>query len=460
MIRSLIALGLSLLIGGGIGLLASCQQPVSGGALANEAFDTNRPTTPSVTPASAPLTHEFGRGTVHFFHTPPLLNFSVTPGSPARYRIDGGSWVGPSATLTEFDAAGLIDGSYLLELQERDPAGNWSEPFSYSFVIDSLQPAPPTFSPSTPATTSSATPRFFWYGDAVDGARRFSGEISGPGVSLQALPVYNFSSLPPGSEFTVAPVTFTGTGTVTISLWEYDYAGNVSPTATYAIDIVPGVLAHWFATSSPTSDSSGSGHALSVNGAINQVAPTQVAGDYVDLSASFDAGYYVPTPNTLSAGTQGQTIAFWILGNDLGTEQGAILTRLRDDGAPTPSPFAIGTKPSTGLLRLAINNYAQLSADLSTSALSAGFNQVVYVFNYTATTVSVYVNGAALASDVAVAGGDFYAEMSDPGAFYIGHRPGSTLSDRAAQVQIDDVQLFDAALSASDVSALYTLGRQ
>lgn len=457
---SLAKIAILILLAGSTAFVVSCEQPVSSSATAQEAFDTNRPTTPSITPSFAPVTHELGRGRVHFFSVSPVLNFGLTPGAPARYRIDGGAWIGPSSTLTQLDTAGFTDGSYLIELEERDPAGNWSETYSYAFVIDSIPPAPPVFSPNTAATTSSTTPRFYWQGDAVDGSRKFTGEISGPGVTLQGLPIFDFTERAPGSEFSAAPVTFSGPGTVTITLWEYDYAANASASSSYTMEIVAAPLARWFSTTSVTSDGSSQGHTLSLDTAIGQVAPVQVSNDYIDLSSSLEAGYHVTTPNSLHTGSDGQTISFWLLGNELGTDQGAILTRLREDALPTGSVLAIGTQPASKLLRLAINNWAQLAADIPTSALSASFNHIVYVFDYSAVTVSVYVDGAPFLSDVSVAGGEFYAEMTDPGRLYIGHRPGSTLSDQAAQVRIDDVQLYGYPLAASAVSELYSVGRQ
>lgn len=160
----------------------SCVQPVDGVATAKEDFDTSRPATPAASSVTAPVPHRVNGVVVNFFQAPPEFNFTLAPGAPARYRVNGGSWVGPAKDLTSFDATGFGDGRYALELQERDESGNWSESYVYRFVIDTVNPAAPVPSQSNPAVTASLTPRFYWYGDLNDGSSVFLPTIEGPGV--------------------------------------------------------------------------------------------------------------------------------------------------------------------------------------------------------------------------------------------------------------------------------------
>lgn len=210
----------------------SCVQPVDGVATAEENFDTSRPATPAASAVTDPVPQTINGETINFFPAAPEFNFTLAPGAPARYRVNGGSWVGPATDVTSFDATGFGDGSYVLELQERDESGNWSEPYVYRFVIDTVDPAAPVSSGSNPAVTATLTPRFYWYGDPNDGSRVFSATIKGPGVQETPLPLFDFSNLSPGSEFSAAPMTFTGDGTATLTVRERDYAGRESATTT------------------------------------------------------------------------------------------------------------------------------------------------------------------------------------------------------------------------------------
>jgi hypothetical protein len=199
-------------------------------ATADEDFDTTRPQTPTASADKVPITQTIQGETVNFFAAPPQFTFTLDSGNPpARYRINGSSWIGPATGLTGFDAGGFGDGSYVLELQERDTSGNWSEPYVYRFVIDTVDPDAPVPSPSNPTMTASLNPRFYWYGDPDDGSRVFRATIEGPGVPPTPLPDLDFSTLSPGSEFSAAPTTFTGDGTAILTVKEKDYAGRKSP---------------------------------------------------------------------------------------------------------------------------------------------------------------------------------------------------------------------------------------
>lgn len=286
---------------------ASCVQPVDGVAPARENFDTTRPATPSANSLTAPTQHTLNGETLNFFSGPPTFQFNLTPGAPGRYRINGGAWIGPDTALPDYDATGLGDGRHTLEVEERDASGNWSETYSYRFVIDSVNPQSPKASPSNPTVTSNLTPTFFWFGDEADGQRAFLATIAGPGVPQMDLPLLEFPALPPGSEFSLAPVTFAGSGLATLTLQEYDYAGRLSDpsTITITIDVDGPILTG--EPSSPTNQASGNSWSWQSSGAENADGQFEYELRTFPLPGNvIDAGAFSATPASYTAPTLGE----------------------------------------------------------------------------------------------------------------------------------------------------------
>lgn len=219
--------------------LLSCIQPTDPSVALTENLDTTKPITPSAS-GTAIESHDLGAGLVDFYNTPtPTVTFNLSNATvPSRYRVSASPWVGPNPVqITEFTpATPLTDGSYLLEVQEREDSGNWSDSFEYPFIVDTVPPAAPVPSGNTPSITANLTPRFFWFGDSSGGSRRFSGTIDGPGIQTQPVSL-DFSALAAGTEFSSAPATFSGSGTATLSLTERDYAGNLSGPSVITVTI-------------------------------------------------------------------------------------------------------------------------------------------------------------------------------------------------------------------------------
>lgn len=106
-------------------------------ASVTEEFDLNAPLTPSV------------GGSLYLdidTDLPPILSWSTGGGDGIgiyRVRINGGNWKtiteSPPYTVSEITALG----EYVVEIQERDSAGNWSDSTGFTFrVVAELPPAP------------------------------------------------------------------------------------------------------------------------------------------------------------------------------------------------------------------------------------------------------------------------------------------------------------------------------
>ncbi|HIJ72419.1 MAG TPA: LamG domain-containing protein, partial [Planctomycetes bacterium] len=88
------------------------------------------------------------------------------------------------------------------------------------------------------------------------------------------------------------------------------------------------------------------------------------------------------------------------------------------------------------------------TAIFSTSLLEAGWNFIAGVFD--GTNSKLYLNGAETGS----VGDSITGPIRDnAGDLYIGYRPGQDYFDGI----IDDVRIFDEALSANEIKALYAL---
>lgn len=255
MARRLVGAAFLALLLGLVSVANSCIQPVDPEPTATESFDLTVPDTPSLTPSAVPVSDSDDEGPIFLFTSPPIFTFVLTPGAPARFRIDGGTWNGPALGFTDFDASTLTPGRHRIEVQERDDSGNWSETYTYRFVVDMEPPAPPSPSPSNLASTANLTPRFYWYGDRDTGSRQFEANISGPGVSESF--TIDFTGEAAGKEFSASPTTFTGSGTVTFSIRERDLAGNWSPYTdiTMTIDVAGPIF-----TSQPPSPTNQTGN--------------------------------------------------------------------------------------------------------------------------------------------------------------------------------------------------------
>ena len=146
-------------------------------------------TTPPTASITAKPTSPTGSTTASFSFT------SNEPGSKFQYYRDTGSWGPTSPTSTaSITYNSLGNGSHAFHVRAIDPAGNVSQPVSYSWVIDTT---PPTISitsgPSGYVQSTNATFSF----SSGEGTATFQCKLDGGSYSSCTSPA-GFTSLQPG----------------------------------------------------------------------------------------------------------------------------------------------------------------------------------------------------------------------------------------------------------------------
>ncbi len=137
-----------------------------------------------------------------------------------RYSFDGGDWV--ETTETSYTpVSALADGSYILEVQERDGSWNWSDTGSFTIEIDTTPPDAPSVTGDTP--TYDTTPTWSWTsgGGNGSGTYRYAMDVESGWTETTDL------SYTPGTPVTEAPHT--------LYVQERDDAGNWSESGSFAI---------------------------------------------------------------------------------------------------------------------------------------------------------------------------------------------------------------------------------
>jgi chitodextrinase len=242
-----------------------------------------------------------------------------------------------------------------------------------------------------------------------------------------------------GTSYTVTNLSPNTAYTFTVKA--KDAAGNVSA-ASSGLQVTtqnsnppdPDLVGHWtFDEMSGTtaSDSSGSNHGTVMNGAVWD------AGGQIGGALNFDGSNdYVSLPNIINPSTTAFTASAWIY-SDVSTGIRSVLVQegsngkkwlYREDGLLTT--FLLGTKlQSTGLI------------------VNGQWNHIAVT--YDGTTITLYLNGQ---SDGATTIGTIESET---GGMRIGiAKDGSTMFDG----KIDDLRIYDTALSESAITALYNDG--
>ena len=220
-------------------VLVSCPQPSSPNFDVDSSFDEIPPDPPVVRisgPNQGVEAQEAG-GILYYFNVTTITFVWDETDLPVRYRLNGGSWVGPAADIgTSFVGADLAEGSYRFELQQRDNAGNWSESGSVDFIVDVTPPAPPEFPIDENFTvTSNLQPPVYWTGDSEGGAQRFVISVTGPGVDHSEVLDYSDEE---GPLFAYTYVdSFVRSGVATYTVAEQDTAGNLSPVSSWEMQI-------------------------------------------------------------------------------------------------------------------------------------------------------------------------------------------------------------------------------
>jgi len=92
-----------------------------------------------------------------------------------RYQLDDENLEDAAETPKKYftPETDMADGLYTLYVQERDDAGNWSLPGSFTIEVDTSAADPPLFSGTSPTTTSDTTPTWRWESGGGSGAYRY-----------------------------------------------------------------------------------------------------------------------------------------------------------------------------------------------------------------------------------------------------------------------------------------------
>ncbi|MCW3016577.1 MAG: OmpA protein, partial [Solirubrobacterales bacterium] len=115
--------------------------------------------------------------------------------------------------------SGLSQGSHTFRVEAVDAAGNVSAPRSWTWTVDTVDPARPVFTQTPPNPSSTATSTFAW-------------TDSSPDVALYLCSKENGTFLPCSSPLTYAVQT-TSSGQHQFAVMAVDWAGRTSPAASY-----------------------------------------------------------------------------------------------------------------------------------------------------------------------------------------------------------------------------------
>ncbi|MCX5768964.1 MAG: Ig-like domain-containing protein [Candidatus Hydrogenedentes bacterium] len=141
-----------------------------------------------------------------------------------RYQLDSstGAWTETSATEFTPDTD-LSTGPHVLFVEERDDAGNWSPPGSWSVSIKLAGPEPPVV--SGPEVTNNLRPRWTWVSGG-NGNGRFRYQLDSEAGSWQLTNAISFR-----------PIGTLTDGRYTLFVQEQDSLGNWSQSGTWTIEI-------------------------------------------------------------------------------------------------------------------------------------------------------------------------------------------------------------------------------
>lgn len=224
MVRKLLIPAILLLV-----LLAGCQQPLVQDPDFSTDFDLDPPDSSSLNGVAATT------------NTTPT--WSWTSGGNGiglfRYRINGGAWQ-ETTGLSYTPASPLTEGIYLFEVSERDDRGNWSEPEQFRTAVDLTPPPPPVITATgtqavdgsgnpIPNTTVTTETRPVWsWSPSGNGNGTFDLDTSGVDGGGPANPTTATS---------YQPAAALGGGSYTLTVLEWDAAGNQSAIASFTVII-------------------------------------------------------------------------------------------------------------------------------------------------------------------------------------------------------------------------------
>lgn len=216
-----------------------------------------------------------------------------------------------------------------------------------------------------------------------------------------------------------------------------------------AVRSLSGLQGYWRlddpSTSTTAVDWSGNGVTGTWSGTVSRPVPGALVSDS-DPATAFSAGGIALGDNFDFTGTTPYTISFWIKTNPSAVDYG----RVFDKDRLSPSRDGIVVSSYFGGGRIICERFGNGTQTSVVANISVGvWTQVSCV--YDGATLKTYVNGAAMASSAStqsIAGNALSAQ--------IGRRAESAAS--FSQDSLDDLAIWNRALGASEVAALYAAG--
>jgi len=209
-------------------------------------------------------------------------------------------------------------------------------------------------------------------------------------------------------------------------------------------DLTDGLVAHW-KLDGDANDSAGSNDGTLVNG---PVWTTGQIGGALDFDGTSDY-VRIPDDDSISVGDQDYTICAWIKPDTLSSAySSAIVSKVRG-GDDKEYHLVVGTNRS---LRLAVEKDGNNQKAVTTDSLIAEdlWQHVVVTFDSSTKTVTFYYNGVFKPSTSTI--DTLPDELNDD--LYIGVWGGAYHPYGNFDGKIDDVRIYDRALSAEEVKEL------
>ena len=332
---------------------------------------------------------------------------------------------------TSFTDRMLLDGTaYTYRIKATDPAGN-SSAFSDAVTATTPPPAntPPTVTLTAPANnaTYTAPATISLTATASDTDGTITQVEFFQGTTLLATDTngadgysYTWNNVPQGS--------YTLTAKATDNAGATTFSGSVSITVSGAA--FNDALLHWSFDNGTATDSSPNANSGSLIG-----APSSVPGQ-VNLALNFNGtneGVSLNTVNSLPSGNTPHTIAAWIMIDSLPANRAWLLLLGQEGGGA--HHWLIN---NNGLTQLGVWEGNQLQP-----TLTAGIWQHL-AMSFDGTNLTGYINGTAIGST--------------PASFNLQGLPltlaASHIGENYFNGTIDELKIYDRALSATEVSAL------